>query len=125
MVRLNPGVRLAIDLRTGANEARLDLSSLLVTDLRLQTGASSTEVSLPLQSGYTRVNIESGAASVTLRVPENVAAKIIASGGLSDIKIDQSRFPRMGNEYQSAGYEMAENKADIHIETGVGSVRIR
>ena len=123
-VRLNPDVRLGVDLRTGANDARLDLSDLQVTDLRLQTGASSTEVNLPSHAGYTRVEVESGAASVSLRVPANVAARIQASGGLSEIKVNPSRFPRLGNGYQSAEYDTAANKADILIETGVGSVRI-
>jgi hypothetical protein len=125
MVRLNPDVRLAVDLHTGANDARLDLSNLQVTDLRLQTGASSTDVNLPIQAGYTRVEVESGAASVTLRVPEEVAARIKASGGLSEISVDQNRFPRTGNGYQSADYDTAANKVDILIETGVGSVKVK
>jgi hypothetical protein len=124
LVRLNTDVRLAVDLRTGANDARLDLSELQVTDLRLQTGASSTEVTLPTRAGYTRVEVESGAASVTLKVPANVAARIQASGGLSEIKVDQSRFPKVGNGYQSSEYDTAMNKADIRVETGVGSVKI-
>jgi hypothetical protein len=124
VVRLNPEVRLAVDLHTGANEARLDLSELQVTDLRLQTGASSTDVNLPARAGFTRVNVESGAASVTMRVPETVAAKIHASGGLAEIKVDQARFPHTGSVYQSSGYDSAENKAEIFVETGVGSVRI-
>jgi hypothetical protein len=123
-IRLNPDIKTAIDLRTGANEARLDLSDLQVTDLRLRTGASSTEVNLPVRAGYTRVDIESGAASVTLRVPENVAARIQASGGLAEIKIDQTRFPRQGNGYQSPGYDLGTDKADIIVETGVGTVKV-
>jgi predicted membrane protein len=82
-------------------------------------------VNLPIQAGYTRVEVESGAASVTLRVPEDVAARIKASGGLSEISVDQNRFPRTGNGYQSADYDTAANKVDILIETGVGSVKVK
>jgi hypothetical protein len=31
----------------------------------------------------------------------------------------------MGDGYQSADYETAANKADLNIETGVGSIDVR
>jgi hypothetical protein len=62
---------------------------------------------------------------VTVRVPSGVAARIRIRGGLAGIKVDQNRFPRMGDTYQSADYDTAPNKVDVDIETGVGSVEIR
>jgi hypothetical protein len=44
---------------------------------------------------------------------------------LSEISVDQNRFPRTGNGYQSADYDTAANKVDILIETGVGSVKVK
>jgi hypothetical protein len=124
-VDLSRDVRLSLDLRTGASETRLDLSDLLVTDLRIQTGASSTELTLPTNAGYTRAEIKSGAASVAITVPPNVAARIQARGGLADFNWDRQRFTRSGDIYQSADYESAANRAEIFVETGVGSVKIR
>jgi hypothetical protein len=124
-IRLRPDTLLAIDLSTGANDAQLDLTDLKVTDLRLQTGASSTELTIPAAAGFTRAEIESGAASVSIRIPPAVAARIRAKGGLADINVDQNRFPRSGDAYQSSDYDFAANKIDLLIQTGVGSVRIR
>jgi hypothetical protein len=124
-VSLNESIPLSLDLQTGANEARVDLSSLQVTDLQLQTGASSTQVTLPTNAGHTRAAIRSGAASVSVRVPSGVAARIKAQGGLADIRVDRSRFPRVGGVYESEDYASAENRVDIDIETGVGSVDVR
>jgi hypothetical protein len=124
-VSLNETIPLSLDLQTGANEARIDLSSLQVTDLQLQTGASSTQVTLPANAGHTRAVIRSGAASVSVRVPSGVAARIKAHGGLADIRIDRSRFPRAGGVYESEDYASAQNRVDIDIETGVGSVDVR
>ena len=124
-VGLSRDVRLNLDLRTGANEARLDLSDLQVTDLRLQTGASSTELTLPANAGYTRAEVKSGAASVSITVPPTVAARIQARGGLADFNWDRQRFTRSGDVYQSPDYETAANKVEISVETGVGAVKIR
>lgn len=124
-VDVTPKVPLSLDVETGANESHLDLSELLVTELRLRTGASATNVTLPAGAGFTRVDVRSGVASVDLAVPEGVAARIHASGGLASIDVDGKRFPRSGKTYQSPGYDEAENQVDVHVETGVGSVTIR
>lgn len=123
---INKQVPLRIDIRTGANEADLDLTDLQVTDLRMYTGASSTHLALPASAGYTKVYIEAGAASVSIRIPENVAARIRSHGGLSSINIQPARFQRVdGGVYQSEGYDAAQNKVEVDIQSGVGSVNIR
>ena len=66
----------ALEFNTGAGEARLDLTDLRVTNLRLQTGASSTDVTMPANAGHTKAKIDAGAASITIRIPSGVAARI-------------------------------------------------
>ena len=122
---LNGEVPLSLDLQTGASDARLDLSDLRVSDLRLQTGASATRLTLPANAGQTRAEVHSGAASVSIRVPEGVAARIRIKSGMAGIAVDRGRFPRTGDTYQSPGYETAPNKVDLYVETGVGSVDVR
>ncbi len=124
-IGLNPGIRLNMDLKTGASESSIDLSRLLVSDLRIETGASSTNLMLPENAGKTRVQVKSGAASFNIRVPQGVGGRIRVQSGLADVKIDGARFPRQGDYYQSADYDVSPNSADIYIETGVGSVDIR
>jgi len=121
---LSSEIPLSLDFETGAGEARIDLTDLYVTDLRLQTGASATDLTLPANAGYTRVKIGAGAASVNIRVPSGVAARIRASGALAEIKVDRNRFPREGGVYQSSDYDTAPNKADVDVDTGVGSITI-
>ena len=123
-VRLGAEAPLAIDFEGGASENRLDLTRLPVRDLRIKTGASSTWVTLPASAGETQVRVNTGAASVNLLVPDGVAARIVSSGALSSVVVNQSRFPRVGSEWRSPDYDTAVNRADISIEVGVGSVRV-
>ncbi len=123
-VRLNPGVPLSLKCETGASESVLDLRDLKVTELKLETGASKLQVTLPASAGFTRVKVEAGAARVDLRVPGGVAGRIRTSAGLSSVTVDETRFPGFDNRYQSPDYETAANKVDIDIETGVGSVSV-
>ena len=121
---LNRGIPLRIKLDTGASENILELADLLVRELDVQTGASDTRITLPAAAGKTRVEIHSGAASVTIRLPEGVAGRIQVESGLSNINVDDSRFPRVADRFETPGFDEAVNKADIFIKTGVGSVDI-
>jgi len=123
-VHLNNTVPMTLDVKTGASENILDLSDLKVTDLKVETGASSTQITLPANVAYTKAKIGSGAASVSVKVPENVSARIHVSGAITGKHIDTARFPVSGNFYETPGYDMAANKAEIIIETGVGSVDV-
>jgi uncharacterized protein YqfA (UPF0365 family) len=122
---LNGAIPLALEFDTGASEAHLDLTDLRVTDLVLRAGASSTEVTLPAHAGHTRANIRAGAAYMRVRVPSGVAARLRVKSAVADVNVDQSRFPRRGNVYQSADYETAENKVEIDMEAGVGALDVR
>lgn len=124
-IALTREIPLQLEVETGASETRLNLQDLLVTELRLKTGASSSTVTLPAAAGQTRVNVQSGAASMELALPQGVAGRIQVQSGLAGINIDQSRFPATGGGYETPGYETATNKAEIFVETGVASITIR
>lgn len=124
-VNLTRDIPLQLELETGASETRLNLQDLLVTDLILKTGASSTVATLPARAGMTRVNVQAGAASVEMRVPEGVAARIQVKSGLAGIHIDPNRFPASMNGYETPGFDLAANRVNIYVETGVGSIDIR
>ena len=128
-VGLNPNIPLALDMELGASKNVLDLHDLQVKNLRLQTGASATVLTMPARAGEVHGVIRSGAASVEIHVPENVSARIHMSGGLASHQVDMARFPRLGSDntgdYASPDYEVAANKVDLDIETGLGSVSVR
>lgn len=125
-INLTRQVPLELDLNTGAAEVHLDLSELQVNELRLQTGVSSNRITLPARAGHTRVRIEGGVGSVSIQVPDGVAAQIRAQGGLSSINVDRSRFPKTGsNTYCSPDYDTAEHRVEIRADTGLGSISIQ
>jgi hypothetical protein len=123
-VAFNRDVTISMDIKTGANESKLNLENLKVVDLKLQTGASSTEITLPARAGFTRGQVEAGAASVDIRIPEWVGARIQVRGGLIGVTVDRHRFPRQGDVYYSPDYELSQNKLDLEIQAGVGSIKV-
>lgn len=124
-VGLSDAIPFSLDVEVGASDTSLDLTGLRVTELRLRVGASSTEVRLPAHAGHTRAKIKAGVSSLFLLIPEEVAAHIQTKGGLAAIAVDRARFPKTEGAYRSPDFETAENRVEIEVETGVGSVDIR
>lgn len=122
---LNNSINLSLDINTGPSKAVLNLSDLKLTDLHLKTGMSETTVTLPAKAAYTKVRAETGMASVTMAVPDGVAARIRVTGGIADVRVDESRFPRSGGRYESVDYDTAENKVEINLTVGMGQATIR
>ena len=118
-------VPLDLKLEAGASRTRLDLSGTRTRRLEIKTGASETTVTLPRAAGMTDVKAEAGAASLTFIVPGGVAARIHGTVALGSIRVDEDRFPRFGNDFQSTDYGSATNRVDLDINGGVGSVRVR
>lgn len=122
---LNKDIAWQLSLEMGASDAHVNLTDVHVTDLKVETGASNTDIILPANAGVTHVDLDGGAASVTFTVPKGVAARIQVDSGLSSIDIDRQRFPRVGDYYKSEDYETAANKVDINADFGAGSLVIR
>ena len=123
-VGLTAEVPLDLRLDTGASRATLDLGDLRLRSLELHTGASETRVMLPRAAGMTSVRADSGAASLTMEVPAGVAARIRSRMGLGSSQIDQSRFPRIGDHYESPDFGTASHRIEIDVSGGVCSVRV-
>jgi len=124
-LNINQDIPLKLILKTGASESVLDLSNLKVTDLEIETGASSNQVTMPANAGFTRASIHAGAASIKVRLPEGVAGRIRLQGALTGNNIDTRRFPPSAGGYETPGFDSAANRVEIAIEAGVGSIDVR
>lgn len=119
-ISFNPSVPTALDFNLGANKSTLDLRDLNITDIKLQSGASETTVTLPAR-GRLKADFEVGAASLTLIVPEGVSIRTRAAIGAGDFNVDRNRFPNK----ESPDFETAANAIDIHVKGGAASVRVK
>jgi hypothetical protein len=122
-VALNPEIPTALTLNVGANKSMLDLRDLNITDLKLETGASETRLTLPARGRFC-ADLDLGAASLEVTIPDSLSARIRTSLGVANFTINESRFPRSGNYYQSPDYDSATNAVDITIDAGAASIKV-
>ncbi len=146
-IHLNPDVQSDIKAHSDGGNVKLDLSGMAVTRVSADTGGGNLEVVLPdhaaslsvmaktgagnvtvdIGNGITGSNVvtaTSGAGNVVVRVPSGIAGCIHAGSGLGKGTLDP-RFSKIdGNTYQSPDYDIASDRVEITLKSGVGRLSI-
>lgn len=123
--QLAQDVPISLTVESGASLQNIDLTDVLATRLALKTGASSTNITMPAR-GVSMLDVEAGAASINIRVPAVTAARIRVREGVMAVNVDTQRFPSLDSGlYQSPNFDSAQNRTEIHVESGVGSVSVK
>lgn len=122
--RLTPDLPMSLDIDAGASRLNLDLRDLQVKYLSFDGGASRITLTLPARVENMVVDMEAGAASIELNVPQGVGLRLRLKS-VGTVKIDESRFvPREGRTYQSVDYDAAKYRAEVTIEGGATSISV-
>lgn len=123
---LRQQIPIALDIVSSNPQTTLELGALQITELNIKSATNSMLIALPAHAGQTKVNVQASTASLVIRVPPEVGAHIHTGKALTGAEIDLTRFPmtEQAGEYRSANYEVADNRVDIHLEVGGGSVEI-
>ncbi len=114
-------VRAAADLPTdlrlngGAGDFDLDLSGMAIVRAAVSIGAANVRLVLPRPRGQVELRVSTGAASVTVVVPDGVQARVMNSGGL--ISID--------GQTETPGYASAIDRVLVRITGGASSINVR
>lgn len=119
---LNSRVRWEMEINSGVGDVRLDLSDLIVSDLRLDAGIGSVQVTLP-RRGSVEARIDNGVGDVRVTIPAGAQARIQVDRGIGSLRVG-SRFKRRGDYYETEGYSGAESHIDLKIDSGIGTVTL-
>ena len=124
IVKLSPDVDLDLNITGGAADMNLDFSAMRLSALTLTVAAADVDIALPSVEGTMRVEINAGAADITIDIPSDTAARIRSDGALTNLDID-GRFQHSGSYRVSDDWDTATNRIDIEIDTGVANVRVQ
>ena len=121
----NREIPIDLTVKTGASDAEVDLTDLRIQRFDMDLGAASATVRLPASAGATVAEVSAGAASLRIFIPEGVAARIKPETALGSFNVDTSRFPKVGDSYESPNFAAASNRVDLTVKSGVASIDIR
>lgn len=114
-IHLTRDLPIELSVNTGASDNKIDLSKVKTTSVIVNTGASSLDLKLGNTISDIDVEIESGASSITVGVPESSGVKLDITNGLVSSDLD---------ELDKVDYASAANKINIEAKIGVSSFTI-
>lgn len=124
-LNLSDKVHYDIDMSAGAIDGTMDLSRLLVDNLKISTGASDFSMEFGDTGIATQGKIESGASELTLVIPENVGVKIRLNGVATSTNFMGSGLLSDDKNWVSPKYDEAKTKIDLDISMAAGSVQLQ
>jgi LiaI-LiaF-like transmembrane region/N-terminal domain of toast_rack, DUF2154 len=123
VLRLNTEPVWNLEFSLGASKVNLDLEEYAVENLRLDCGASTSRIRIGPRLPETNVDINAGASSIRMEVPESSGCEVRLDAPLSSKKFPGFNKVRDG-VYRTENYDTSPRRVNIGIDAGVSSVRI-
>ncbi len=124
-IDLNKRLPLYLKLDSGASRANLDFANLNLVQLELKTGASTSEIKFGLPEKTTKANIEMGASSLKILIPEGAGFVLKANSGLTKIEfVGGVEVEKNEDTYTSTNYDAAGKTIEIEISSGVSNIEL-
>jgi len=123
-LNLSSKVHYDLDMSAGAISGTMNLSRLLVDNLKISTGASNFELEFGDAGISTHGKIDSGASKLMLVIPENVGVTIRLNGVATSTNFMGSGLLLDDKNWVSPQYANALTKIDLDISMAAGSVQL-
>jgi hypothetical protein len=101
----------------------LDLTDFVIRKVNIDGGASSIDLRLGKRSDMVEVDIESGASSITIDIPDEFACEVRTSTVLSSKSLDGFNKVGSGN-YITENFSSEARNILINIDAAVSSLTI-
>ena len=124
-LQLNSRVRWKITVDSGDATDTLNLSSVHVTGIELNTGAGREDITLGAPSGTVPITLDGGALTVKVHRPKGVAASAAVSGGAVSLTFDGLQSHAVGSvTRQTSDYGGASDRYQIEVSGGASNVTV-
>lgn len=144
-LQFNEDIPMEMDVTLGAGESNLDLRSLNLERLSVESGAGTSTISLgdsplrivDIQAGVGEMNldlsggweedanitIETGIGDTTILVPSDVGVIVHADLGIGDL--DANGFRVQGNNYVNDAYGESSTTLSVDLQGGIGGITLQ
>jgi hypothetical protein len=122
-IALNPLPVWDINLDAGASDVNYDLTHFKVKSINLDGGAGSFKITIGNKYPDVKINIDAGASSITVKIPENTGCDLEITAVMSGKHLQGFKKMDSGH-YQTANYDTAKNKVHLNVDAAVSSFRI-
>ncbi len=116
------GARLgSADLVVDAGALHVDLTGATLDRLTLDLNAGAASVTLPAGDSFA-ADLRANAGSLEVCAPDGLGLRVLSTTTLGSLRANG--LIRSGDAWETPGYEAAPFKADLSVQTSVGSITI-
>jgi hypothetical protein len=124
-LQINSAVSWNISADTGSSNDTLKLSAIKVGAIKLNTGASRTDITVGRPTGIVPISVDGGAITLHLHRPSGSEAFVNVSGGAVSLDADGRQLHGVGDEsWQSDGYAGAADAYHVDVNGGASTVTV-
>lgn len=120
---LNKNIVWDLNFDCGAASMNFDLEEFKVKSVDVDMGAADLKLKIGSKYPETKIFIDAGASSISLKIPASSGCELIADAVLSSKNFDG--FKKIGsNKFRTENFDLSENKIFIELNCGVSSINI-
>lgn len=121
---LNSSIPWDLVIDTGATEADLDFSGIILKNLELNSGAGDIDIQVGKVDRKANIVADVKASDFRVVIPEETGFRAVIKGSIHDIGIEGNNYTKVGNVYTSDNYQTAAQKVDLNLDVAVGDIQI-
>jgi hypothetical protein len=122
-MELHPRVVYDLVVDVGGGKTDLFIEDLLVEAITVDHGIGQAIVYLPEKGSY-KAEIDAGLGQIVIDLPDTSGVKLYTEVGLGAVDVPNN-FRREGDAYISPNYNQAEERVEVNVSLGIGSIEIR
>jgi len=123
IIRMNPSPEWELDLDIGAADLNMDLRPFNVRKISLDGGASALEFTLGDRADKVNIEIDAGAASITLHIPEDMGCELNTESFMIGKSLEGFEKISRGY-YKTKNFNTAKKTISIDLEAAISSFDI-
>lgn len=135
--RIASDVPTELSINGGAGEFIVDLRDVIISSAELNVGAASLTLTLPKPTlpstgapatqptAEVSIEVNAGASSIVIEVPDGVEARVTTEGALLSLRSTNTRVAASGSSAETPGYSTATARVTVRITAGASSITIR
>jgi hypothetical protein len=124
-LQLNSTIPWKIAVDGGASTDTFNLSSVHLTSIDLNTGASREDITLGTPSGRVPITVNGGAVTVNVHRPPGVAFSATVSGGAANLTFDGRQSHAIGTlTAQTSDYDSVSDRYQMSVSGGASNVTV-
>lgn len=153
-IALAPSIPYQLSMKGGVGETDIDLSHLLVDDIRLETGIGKIALTLPTQDAPIAAKVSGGVGKTDIVIPDGSSGKLDIDGGVGEVIValspeaavqlnataglgkvdlpesliqvkDTGHVIGVDGIWETANFKGADKKIIIDFDGGIGSFQLQ